>query len=77
MTDLSRFGTCTLGDDVCVTCGDAGVPVRVLSLHGDIAACEDRTGARADVALEFVGEVRPGDVLLVHAGIALTKVAAA
>jgi hydrogenase expression/formation protein HypC len=31
-------------------------------------------GARIDVALAFVPEARPGDIVLVHAGVALSLV---
>jgi hydrogenase expression/formation protein HypC len=33
-------------------------------------------GARVDVALDFVPEARPGDTVLVHAGVALSLVRA-
>ena len=36
---------CTLDHDGCVTCSDAGIPVRVVSLNGYDAVCEDGYGA--------------------------------
>ncbi len=72
---LARYGSRTLDQDGCLTCGDAGVPVRVLDSDGMVAICEDRAGNATEVALEFVPPVRPGDVLLVHGGIALAKAA--
>lgn len=75
MTDLSRYGTCTLDDDGCTTCGDVGVPVRVVRLlEGDQALCEDRTGQQAEVATDFTPEAAPGDVLLVHMSTAIARI---
>ncbi len=66
---------CTLDHDGCVTCLGAGIPVRVLSVEGDDALCEDSVGNTAQIALEFVAPVRPGEVLLTHGGVAIGKVA--
>jgi hydrogenase expression/formation protein HypC len=56
-------------DGHCVTCSDEGVPMRVVELReGSLALCEDGT----EVMIDLVGEVRPGDEVLVHAGVALT-----
>ncbi len=73
MIPLERYGACTLADQRCATCCDAGIPVRVLELHGAVARCEDRAGEQAEIAVEFIPGVRPGDVLLVHAGVALAR----
>ena len=72
--DLSRYGWCTLDQDGCVTCGDTAIPVRVLEVRGQEALCEDRLGQRALVATDFVAPVAPGDVLLVHLGVAIARV---
>ncbi len=69
--ELERFGSCTLDQDGCETCGDNAVPVRVLKLEGKNALVEDRLGQRRKVATDFTPSVRPGDVLLVHAGVAI------
>ncbi len=75
MTDLRRYGTCTLDQDGCATCGDVGIPVRVVSLSdADEALCEDRDGRRAAVAVAFTPGVAPGDVLLVHMGVAIAHI---
>ncbi len=68
-------GYCTLDHNGCVTCSDAGIPVRVLSVRGDDALCEDSVGNRAEIAVELVTPVRPGEVLLTHGGVAIGKVA--
>lgn len=79
MLDLRAYGTRTLDQDGCVTCGDVAVPVRVLELNGSKlkgteARCEDRTGRQAIIAVDFVPDVQPGDILLVHLGVAITRI---
>ena len=57
-------------DGHCVTCSDEGVSMRVVDVTADgLARCEDGV----DVMTDLVGAVRPGDELLVHAGVALVK----
>ncbi len=67
-------GMCTLDHDGCVVCADAGIPVRVLSVDGDDALCQDMAGNRATIAVELVTPVRDGDVLLTHGGVAIGRV---
>ncbi len=67
---------CTLDHDGCVVCSDAGIPVRVISVDGDDALCEDAAGNRAQMAVELVAPVRVGEVLLTHGGVAIGRVAA-
>ncbi len=69
-------GYCTLDHDGCVTCSDAGIPVRVVSLEGYDALCEDAVGNRAEIAVELVAPVGVGEVLLTHGGVAIGRVAA-
>jgi hydrogenase expression/formation protein HypC len=58
----------------CITCGDDGTPMRVVAVRDDgLALCETDSGERATVEVLLVGEVTPGDALLVHAGTALTR----
>jgi hydrogenase maturation factor len=73
--DLMLPGTCTLDHDGCVVCSDAGIPVRVVSVEGDDALCEDAAGNRAQIAIELVAPVRSGEVLLTHGGVAIGRVA--
>jgi hydrogenase maturation factor len=65
-----------LDHDGCVTCSDAGIPVRVVSLKGYDALCEDGAGNRAEIAVELVAPVGVGEVLLTHGGVAIGRVAA-
>ena len=66
---------CTLNHDGCVVCSDAGIPVRVVSVEGDDALCEDAAGNRAQIAIELVAPVQTGEVLLTHGGVAIGRVA--
>ena len=59
----------------CVTCSDEGIPMRVESLDADdaLAICIDADGRRWDVQTALIENVQPADELLVHAGVALTR----
>jgi hydrogenase maturation factor len=59
-------------DAHCVTCSDEGVPMRVLEVRpGRTALCE----GDVEVMTDLVDDVAPGDELLVHAGVALARLA--
>ncbi|MGZ4268784.1 MAG: HypC/HybG/HupF family hydrogenase formation chaperone [Solirubrobacteraceae bacterium] len=64
----------TCDEHHCITCGDDGVPMRVLAVDAGraLALCEDADGARQSVETALVDPVAPGATLLVHAGTALT-----
>ncbi len=63
-------------DGHCVTCADEAVPMRVLGVSVDgLARCADADGAETDVMTDLVGAVEAGDDVLVHAGVALARVA--
>lgn len=73
---MSAGASCDPRDEHCITCGDVAVPMRVLAV--DEAAClalcaaaDTAVEGAEQVAVELVGAVRPGDLLLVHAGTAL------
>jgi len=72
--DLTLPDVCTLDHDGCVVCSDAGIPVRVVSVEGDDALCEDAAGNRARIAVELVAPVRIREVLLTHGGVAIGRV---
>ena len=74
--ELMSAGYCTLDHDGCVTCSDAGIPVRVISLDGYDALCEDGAGNRAEIAMELVEPVKEGEVLLTHGGVAIGRIKA-
>ncbi len=71
--DLTFPGSCGLDLDGCVVCSDAGIPARVLDVQGDDALCEDTSGNRVRIAVELVAPVQPGDLLLVHGGVAIWR----
>jgi hydrogenase maturation factor len=52
----------------CVTCSDEGTEMRVEQVRDDVAICDD-----VEVMTDLVGPVGPGDVLLVHAGVAIAR----
>jgi hydrogenase maturation factor len=55
-------------DGHCVTCSDEAVPLTVQTVRADgTALCGDAV----EVMTDLVGAVEPGDVVLVHAGVAL------
>ena len=74
--ELALLGNCTLDHDGCVVCSDAGIPVRIISIEGGDAVCEDAAGNQAEIAVELVAPVHQGEVLLTHGGVAIGKVAA-
>ncbi len=55
----------------CITCGDQGIPMRVVSVSAAGAVCVDREGERHEIAVDLVEPVAPGDPVLVHAGVAI------
>lgn len=60
----------------CITCGDEGIPMRVLEARGDIAVCVDEQEVRHEVAIDLVDSVSAGTRLLVHAGVAIAPLEA-
>ena len=62
--------TADCNDRHCVTCSDEAVPLTVREIRDDgTALCDDGV----EVMTALVGEVEPGDVVLVHAGAAIAK----
>ncbi len=60
-------------DQVCVTCSDEGRLAEVAAVPDGGSEAEVLTGgARETVDISLVDPVAPGDLLLVHAGVAIT-----
>jgi hydrogenase maturation factor len=60
------------GSDHCITCSDEALPLRVTHVRPDATAvCEQDV----EVMTDLVGAVEVGDVLLVHAGVAIGRAA--
>ena len=62
-------------DESCITCADSLTRMRVLEADGarELALCVDDEQCRRSVDTAIVGDVSPGEVLLVHAGTALLR----
>ena len=61
-------------DDVCITCSDEGRLVEVIAAAGDLGTEVRSPDGTESVDTTLIGPVEPGDLLLVHAGTALTRV---
>ena len=58
----------------CITCSDEGVPMKVIGREaGGLVLCAADDRSQASVMTELVGPVERGDLLLVHAGVALVR----
>lgn len=57
----------------CVTCADELARVVVLSLDGAVASVAGDNGENCQIAVDLVDDVRVGDALLVHGGVALQR----
>ena len=73
MNSVTPEGLTCSAEPGCITCGDVAVALTVLDVDGSDARCRDEQGRQEQVAIELVGEVRPGDRLLVHAGVAIER----
>ncbi|MEA2485562.1 MAG: hydrogenase expression/formation protein HypC [Actinomycetota bacterium] len=72
MDPQSYSAVCSVIDG-CLTCGDVAVPVTVLEAGAPDAMCEDEHGQRGLVGVELVAPVASGERLLVHGGVAITR----
>jgi hydrogenase maturation factor len=61
----------------CITCSDEGAEMSVVAIDSEraMALCVDEAGAKHSVEVGLV-DVSLGDTVLVHAAVALVKVAA-
>jgi hydrogenase maturation factor len=60
-------------DEVCITCSDQGRAGEVRAVHATGVAEVMVAGSLEAVDLSLVDPVMPGDLVLVHAGVALTN----
>jgi len=72
-----RMSACSRSPDSnthCITCGDIALAVRVLSIDHEtglgLVALEDGV---EQVDLSLVDDIAPGDLILVHGGVALER----
>jgi hydrogenase expression/formation protein HypC len=60
--------------EVCITCSDVAVPVRILSRHGyELAMVRTEAGTEEEISIALV-DAEVGDVVLVHAKEAIARV---
>jgi hydrogenase maturation factor len=61
------------GAEHCITCSDEGRAMRVLQVDDErgLALCAADDGERATVEIALLEDVAAGDVVLVHADVAL------
>jgi hydrogenase expression/formation protein HypC len=59
--------------DVCITCADQAVPVRVVELLEAGMARVDTGASVEEISVELV-DAAVGDTLLVHAGVAIGRI---
>jgi hydrogenase assembly chaperone HypC/HupF len=70
-----RSGAACDSEVGCITCGDVGIPMRVLEIDAEreLALCQDENDRRSKIQIALVQPVVVGAVLLVHAGTAIAK----
>ncbi len=75
---LAPSSTSPCVGDHCITCGDDGVPMTIVRVDSQriLALCVDAEGGRHTVETALVEPVADGDVVLVHAGVAIAALAA-
>jgi hydrogenase maturation factor len=71
VTERSPSAECEADVGHCITCGDEGIPMRVLSAGDATAVCADNERRLHEVAVELLGPLKAGDLVLVHAGVAI------
>lgn len=59
-------------DDVCITCSDEGRVAEIVRLVGDARAVVLAGGVHEEIDTSLVDTTAPGDLVLVHAGVALS-----
>lgn len=68
-----RWSAMECHEDVCVTCSDTAVPVRVREVGADGLAVVDTDSGPEEISVALV-DARPGDIVLVHAKEAIALV---
>ena len=71
MTPELAATECRVADEHCITCGDEGIPMRIVECKEWLALCADEAGQLHEVAVDLVAPASAGDELLVHAGVAI------
>jgi hypothetical protein len=72
VTGQPPAGQCEVDGGHCITCGDEGVLMWVVSVSAAGAVCREQDGTRHEgIAVDLVEPVATGDPVLVHAGVAI------
>lgn len=72
LTELESIACIPSASGRCITCSDEALPARVLSVDNERRlALVDMAGATAEIDITLVDDIIPGDLLLVHGGVAL------
>ncbi len=74
LVDRNSYDAVCAVVDGCLTCGDVAVAVTVVKAGDPDALCVDEHGQQGAVGVELVAPVTPGDKLLVHGGVAISRV---
>lgn len=70
--DSANAVSCSLDDAYCITCSDEAVQAQVLQVDEQTGLAVVQIGeATEEVDTTLLETVRPGDILLVHGGVAL------
>jgi len=64
---------CATDDVHCITCSDEGIEMTVVEMTQCGAQCRDPEGIDQRVEIDLVEPVAIGEVLLVHAGVAIAN----
>ena len=73
MNDVPAVEIGACASQHCITCGDDGDPMTIVSvdLPSGLAVCRSEGGGTETVEIALVEPVAEGDLLLVHAGTAI------
>jgi hydrogenase maturation factor len=74
---MTTAAHCTTNEPHCITCSDEGTEMTVVGLTQCGVQCRDANGIDQRVEVDLVEPVTTGDVLLVHAGVAIATVSRA
>jgi hydrogenase maturation factor len=68
--------SCTLdGEGHCITCSDEALQVRVLHIDEENGLAQvTLNGTEEEIDISLIESIAPGDVLLVHGGVAIARV---
>ncbi|GIV98154.1 MAG: hypothetical protein KatS3mg057_2811 [Herpetosiphonaceae bacterium] len=73
---MTPWGVCVPGPDGrCAPCADEAQPARVLRSETEAGlALVELAGARVEVDISLLDDVYDGDLILIHAGVAIGRV---